>query len=263
VSRQRKPLRLALIQMRVEGGSPAANLRRAEEMIASAAGNGADVVLLPEAMDLGWLHPPPDTDVFEMPDGDTCGRLCRAAADNRLYVCSGLVETAGGRRFNTAILVDPSGEVVLTHRKINKLAEEDALYGTGGRLSVCETEFGTWGLMICSDAFAEGQVLSRSLGEMGADLILSPCSWAVPADHDNTKDPYGKTWLDCYSPVAKDFSIWIAGASNVGWIRAGPWAGRKGIGCSLVVGPDGTAAASGPYGVDAETILYAPVAPSE
>ena len=110
--------------------------------------------------------------------------------------------------------------------------------------------------MICADAFARGQVVSRTLGLMGADIILSPCAWAVPADHDNAKEPYGQLWLDNYCPVARDFRLWIVGVSNVGRLDDGPWKGRKCIGCSLVVGPDGGKVLMGPYGAGAEAMLY-------
>ena len=62
-----------------------------------------------------------------------------------------------------------------------------------------------------------------------------------------------------YSPVARDFRLWIAGVSNVGWLDDGPWKGRKCIGCSLLIGPDGRKVLMGPYGADAETILYADI----
>jgi len=54
--------------------------------------------------------------------------------------------------------------------------------------------------MICADAFAKDHVLSRSLGYMGADIIISPCAWAVPADHDNLKTPYHRhiKWFSAY-----------------------------------------------------------------
>jgi predicted amidohydrolase len=110
--------------------------------------------------------------------------------------------------------------------------------------------------MICADAFARGQVISRALGWMGADIILSPCAWAVPSDHENQREPYGKLWLDNYQPVARDFRIWIAGVSNVGWLTEGPWKGRKCIGCSLLINPDGEAVLTGPYGPEAEVVLY-------
>ena len=91
---------------------------------------------------------------------------------------------------------------------------------------------------------------------MGAEVILSPSAWAVSANHDNKKDPYGQLWRDNYQPVAKKFGLWIAGASNVGKIVSGPWRGRKCIGCSLVVGPKGQVVVQGPYGESAEAIIY-------
>lgn len=247
--------KLALVQMRVEGGAKEANLSRAERFIAQAAGDGAQIVLLPEALDLGWTHRSARTAAGEIPHGEACARLCAAAKRHAVHVCAGLIERAGEARFNAAVLIDPRGEVLLRHRKINELDIAHDLYAVGDRLGVAHTALGPLGLMICADAFASGQVVSRTLGLMGAKLILSPCAWATPGDHDNMREPYGQLWLDHYGPVARDFRLWIAGCSNVGWINDGPWNGRKCIGCSLVMGPDGKPALRGPYGVDAETVL--------
>ena len=115
--------------------------------------------------------------------------------------------------------------------------------------------------MICADAFAPGEVISRALALMGAQLIVSPCAWAVPADHDQTREPYGALWRDCYGRVAREHGVWIAGASNVGPVTAGAWAGRKCIGCSLVVGPDGEPVATGPYGENADALLVVEITP--
>jgi len=96
---------------------------------------------------------------------------------------------------------------------------------------------------------------------MGADVILSPSAWAVPTDHDNAKAPYGQEWRECYVPVAREFGLWVVGVSNVGPITGGPWAGRRCIGCSLVIGPGGREVIQGPYGEDAETVLHVDVQP--
>ena len=242
--------------MLVEGGRKEANLRRAVERITAAAGRGSQVIVLPEAMPLGWTHSSALTDADEIPDGESCAKLREAASRNRVYVCAGLIERAGKSVFNAAVLIDPRGEVILHHRKLNELEIGHASYAQGDRLAVAHTPLGTIGVMICADAFARDQIVSRALGLMGAQIILSPCAWAVPADHDNGKEPYGQLWLDNYCPVARDFRMWIAGASNVGWLTDGPWKGRKCIGCSLVVGPDGKQALMGPYGHDAEAVLY-------
>ncbi len=252
--------KLALIQMRVEGGAKEANLARAERFISEAAAAGAQCVLLPEALNLGWTHGSALTHADEIPDGETCTRLRGAAQRHAVHVCAGLVERAGELRFNSAVLIDPAGAVQIHHRKLNELDFARALYAGGDRLRVAHTPFGPIGVMICADGFAPGQVVSRTLGLMGAKVILSPCAWAVPASHDNVREPYGRIWLDNYSPVARDFRLWIAGCSNVGLINDGPWRGRNCIGCSLVMGPEGEPVLRGPYGVGAETILYVDVA---
>jgi predicted amidohydrolase len=247
--------------MTVKGGEPDLNLSVAEKRIAEASAQGAQVVLLPEAMDLGWTHPSALTLAEPLPDGRPCKRLRSAARRHRVYVCAGLVERDGDRVYNSAVLIGPDGGVLLRHRKINELDIGHPFYALGDRLNVCRTDLCTFGLFICADATAAGGVLARSLGYMGADVILSPAAWAVPADHDNARDPYGATWTDAYGPPARDFSIWIAGASNVGPLSDGPWKGWNAIGCSLVMDPEGRVRLQGPYGAKADTVLYVEIAP--
>ena len=247
--------KLALAQMRVVPGQRGENLRVAVENIATAAKAGAAIVLLPEALDCGWCHSSALTDAGSIPDGKSCQHLREAARTHHIHVCAGLIERAGDQLFNSAVLISPEGEVLLHHRKINELAMAHHLYACGDRLAVAHTPLGTIGLMICADGFAPNLAISRSLGLMGAQIILSPCAWAVPPDHDNAREPYGRLWLDSYGPVAKEFGLWIAGASNVGLVSEGEWSGHPCIGCSLVMNPDGKPALRGPYGVDADALL--------
>jgi predicted amidohydrolase len=251
---------LALLQMEVVGGDKERNLRRAEALLAEAAGRGAQFALLPEAMDLGWTDPSCLREAEPIPAGGPCCRLAAAARAHRLYVCAGLTERDEERVYNAAVIIDPSGRVILKHRKLNELEIGHPYYAQGDRLNVCHTPLGTLGLLICADGFARDRVPAQALGYMGADLILSPSSWAVDANHDNRSDPYGALWRASYTSVARDFAVWIAGVSNVGWITGGPWQGKQCIGCSLVVGPGGKEVLQGPYGVTAETILYVDVA---
>ena len=253
--------KLALVQMKVIGGDRKANLNHAREMIDEAASNNADVILLPEAMDLGWTDPSALTEAQPIPDGQTSQLLIAMAKKHGVFICSGLIEKAGDKVYNSAIIVDPGGKIILNHRKINELDIGHPYYALGDKLNVCQTPYGTFGLLICADANTQNHVLTRSLAYMGADVILSPSSWAMPPDHDNAKDPYGSTWENAYMPVAKDFELWIASSSNVGTMTAGPWKDWNGIGCSLVIDPKGEIAVKGPYGADADTILYVDVVP--
>jgi len=230
-------LKLAMIQMRVAPGDKAQNLRHAGQLTETAAMQGARVVVLPEAMTTGWTDSLTSQLADEIPTGETCRFLGQLAAKHRLFLCSGIVERNEDRVFNSAVLLGPDGRLLLHHRKIYELEIGHGCYAQGDRLSVAQTPLGCMGVMICADAFAPGQVISRTLGLMGAEIILSPCAWAVPPEHDNAKEPYGQLWRDNYSPVARDFRMWIAGVSNVGPITSGPWAGRWCIGCSMLVGP--------------------------
>lgn len=254
-----RPFKLALAQMAVHGGRREENLRRATDHIAAAARAGAELVLLPEALDCGWCHPSALTEAGTLPDGDACRRLREAAQAHGLHVCAGLVEREQDRLFNSAVLISPEGEVLLHHRKINELSLAHHLYACGDRLAVAHTPLGTLGLMICADGFVPGQTLSRSLALMGAELILSPCAWAVPPDHDNQRDPYGGLWQHHYGIVAREAGLWIAGVSNVAPILEGDWAGHRCIGCSLVVNAVGEPVLRGPY--EEEALLLVEVEP--
>lgn len=253
--------KLALVQMRVEGGAKARNLQRALQRIDMAVEDGAELVLLPEALDLGWTHDSARIEAEPIPGGIPFRQLSNAARVHAVHVCAGLTERAGDKVFNAAVLIGPEGQLLLHHRKLNELEIGHSCYDQGDRLAVAHTSLGTIGVMICADAFAPGQIVGRTLGLMGADVILSPAAWAVPADHDQAKQAYGQLWLDNYCPVAGRFWVWIAAVSNVGQINSGPWSGRKCIGCSLVVGPDGRQVLMGPYGEDAEAVIHVNVTP--
>src|SRR5262245_11422626 len=101
--------KLAMAQMMVEAGKPDANLDSATARIAEAANKGAQIVLLPEAMDLGWTDPSAKTMAYEIPDGKTCRQLRDAAAKNNIYVCAGIIEKDGDKTYNAAVIIDPTG----------------------------------------------------------------------------------------------------------------------------------------------------------
>jgi predicted amidohydrolase len=246
--------RLAMAQTLVEGGKPAANLDRAVAAIRRAADLGCRVVVLPECLDIGWTHPSA-RDLAQPIPGPHFDRLARAAKEAKVYVAAGLVERAGSQLFNSAVLIAANGDLVLHHRKINELDIALDLYSVGDRIGVAHTDLGTYGLNICADNFADSLAISHVLCRMGAQVILSPSAWAVDADHDNQREPYGKLWLDSYTELARLYDVTVVGVSNVGWITGGPWKGRKCIGSSLAVGPGGAVLARGPCGEAAEAVI--------
>jgi predicted amidohydrolase len=247
-------VRIGLGQILVEGGRAGANIARAVAMVRRAAEAECQIVVLPECLDAGWTHPAA-VELAEPIPGRTSDALASAAAAHSMYLVAGLTEREGDRIYNAAVLIGPEGRILLQHRKLNELDIAHSLYANGDRLGVAHTPLGTLGVTICADNFPESLVFGHALARMGCQLLLSPCAWAVDADHDNGREPYGDLWRRAYSELARLYDMPVIGVSNVGWLDAGPWRGRKCIGCSLAVGAGGTVLAQGPYGEAAQALV--------
>jgi len=250
--------KVAMGQMLVEAGKAEANLQRATRMIEDAAEQGCSVIVLPECLDLGWANPAADELAQPIP-GAFSDVLCQTARESQIYVVGGLTERAAERIYNAGLLISDDGQILLKHRKINILAEVEGIYSVGNSLAVAATPIGAIGVDICADNFPNSLALGHTLARMGAQILLSPSAWAVEAEHDNAKEPYGVLWKESYTTLAKLYDMTVVGVSNVGWINAGPWKGRKCIGCSFAVGPHGEVLAQAPYGETAECLMAAPI----
>jgi len=227
--------------------------------ISEAKSLSCDIIVLPECLDVGWTYPQARQEARPVP-GEYSAVLAAEATRQNMYVVAGLTERAEtGAVYNTAVLISPQGSVVSRHRKINELSIAHHLYDTGDRLSVAQTSKGVIGLSVCADNYPTSLVFGHSLGRMGAQMLLSPCAWAVDGDHDNVANPYGGMWLEAYTTLARLYGMAVVGVSCVGWMNEGPWKGRKCIGNSLAVGPEGEVLARGPYGETAEAVLVAEV----
>lgn len=238
-------IKVGMGQLLVEGGEPERNLIRACEMIKQASEKGCNLILLPECLDFAWTHPSAKTDAKTIP-GPYSDRLCGYAKKFNIYVCAGLTEKSGDRIFNSAILINTKGEILLKYHKINLLVVEQDFYSVGMHLSLVETPLGIFGVNICSDNYIDALEIGHTLARMGAQIILSPSSWTVDYFYTESKDPYGEKWLRPFHTLASLHNLVIISATSVGYIVGGPYEGKKMVGCSLAVGREGIIA-QGPY----------------
>lgn len=234
----KKQVKIGMGQLLVEGGEPNRNLDRAGKMIEEAAQKNCEIVLLPEVLDLGWTHPSALGESEPIP-GPRSDRLCDYARAYSLYLCAGLTEKLGGRQYNTAILVNPAGDIILKYHKINLLTVEQPFYSVGQNLSVVDTPLGKIGVNVCADNYMDGLPIGHTLARMGAQLILSPSSWTVDYSVDETQDPYKEKWIKPYTILASLYDLVIVGTTSVGYIVGGPYEGKKMVGCSLAVDKKG------------------------
>jgi predicted amidohydrolase len=198
-----------MAQILVEGGQPEANLDRAVGRVQEAAAQGCRLVVLPECMDLGWTDPSARTLAQPIP-GPYSDRLARAARGEDIFV-AGLVERSGERLFNAGVLIDPSGKILLVHRKINELDLAHDLYSIGDRLGMAQTPLGTLAVNICADNFIGVSNVGRlTCGPWKGRKVIG-CSLAVgPGGTILAEGPYGDdaealviVEIDPRPPIAK------------------------------------------------------------
>jgi predicted amidohydrolase len=227
-------IKIAMAQLLVEGGEPERNLDRAKKLIEKAIAQKADIVLLPETLDLAWTHPSILNEAEAIP-GNRSDFFCAIAKEHQIYICLGLTELDNNKRYNTAILIDDMGNILHKHRKINLLEVEFPFYEAGNSLAVVATKFGNIGINICADNYIESIHLAKSLAHMNAQIILSPSSWTVEHYITEEMNPYEDKWIKPLSTIAKQYEIPFISTTSVGYIVGGPYEGKKMIGCSLAV----------------------------
>ena len=187
-------MRVACIQLDVEGGAVATNVDRAIDRVRTAAADGADLVVLPELFDVGYFAFDAYGRAAESVAGDRLRRFAETAAAADVAVLAGTVvedlaaSTADGvdtpatsGLANTAVLFDAAGDRRLVYRKHHLFgygSEETERMVPGDRVPVVDVAGVTVGVTTCYDLrFPE---LYRRLVDDGVECVLVPSAWPYP-----------------------------------------------------------------------------------
>lgn len=180
-------IRIALIQLKVAVPKQKA-LKNAVDLIRIAnKEKGANVVVLPESFNCPYSERNFMANAEEVPQGETCQALSKAARDFGVYVVGGsIVEKCCGKLYNTCTVWGPDGELVAKHREVHlcntnipgKLEIEESKVFTAGdsytTFCVGETKIG---LGICWDMrFPE---FANAYCKKGCDLLIYPAVYDV------------------------------------------------------------------------------------
>ena len=155
-----------------EGKLPREKCEQFAPLIAEAAKQKADFVVLPETLtyfgsgrtyaDCAEPIPGPSTEYF--------GQL---AKKHNLYIVAGLIERDRHLIYNVAVLIGPDGDVVGKYRKVClPRGEIEGGVTPGKDYPVFDTRFGKVGMMVCYDGFFPE--VARELSNAGAEVIAWP-----------------------------------------------------------------------------------------
>jgi predicted amidohydrolase len=156
------------------GFKPGLPLQQIADLVDQEGARGADIIALPET-----CRGQNDTSQESL-DGPTVSALTRLASTHRTYIVCPIDRRAGGRRFNSAVLIDRRGQIAAIYDKMYPFYKEFAQHPgvqPGQAVTVCATDFGRVGLAICFDV--NWAPLWQRLSDFGAELVIWPSAYSA------------------------------------------------------------------------------------
>jgi deaminated glutathione amidase len=243
-------IRVACVQL-TSRDDKAANLERAERLVARAAAAGADVVVLPEKWNAIGSAETYLEAAESLEGGESVEAMAGWARRHGIALVGGsIAERREGREklSNTSLVFNPEGEVVAVYRKIHlfdvevggHVYLESEVEEPGEEPVVAEAADWPIGLSVCYDVrFPE---LYRILALEGAHLVTVPAHFTLYTGKDH--------WHVLLRARAVENQYFVAAAAQFGETRPG----RPSYGRSLIVDPWGIVLAEAP---DEETVIWA------
>ena len=239
--------RVAVCQLRIDIDDPAGNVRAVQDAVATAAGPGAELVVLPELVTSGYVF----ADLAEAlrraepVDGPTVGLLTRLSAEHQIVLVAGFCERSDGDRpFNSLAVVD-HGQLLAVYRKTHLWGTEKAMFAVGReRAPVVQTSVGSVAAMICYDL--EFPEMVRDVALRGAQIVVAPSNWPLNSPPAGERAP---EVVKAQASAAVN-RVFVVVADRVGAERGVEW-----IGGSLVCDVEGYPVAGPAQGE--ETMLVA------
>ncbi|MEM3536957.1 MAG: nitrilase-related carbon-nitrogen hydrolase, partial [Candidatus Korarchaeum sp.] len=164
--------RIGFVQTNPEFGMVERNVRRAIELASNVE---ADLLVFPELFNTGYLFLSREEvmKLSEDTDGFTVRSMSAFSAEHSTAVIAGFAEREGDRVYNSAVVIDESGDLRGVYRKTHLFFEEKLLFDPGDTgFRVFELAGMRVGVMICFDwVFPES---ARTLALLGAQVIAHP-----------------------------------------------------------------------------------------
>lgn len=244
-----KIVRVACVQMEPEISATKKNVAVSVGRIKEAAAAGAQLIVLPELCNTGYVFRDRDEAMAlaePVPSGPTCDAWSAIAAKLGLHLVAGISERDGEDLFNSAVVIGPDGYLA-TYRKVHLWDKENLIFKPGNLgFPVVDTPVGKIGTFICYDTwFAESY---RLCAVQGADIICLPTNWVPIPGQDPSREAMAN--ILCMASAHTN-GVFVAAADRVGEERGQPF-----IGQSLIVNHTGWPI-GGPATYDEEEIIYA------
>lgn len=154
-------VRVAIVQMESKDGDVSGNLAKVEAHIATAKDAGAQIVVLPELVDAGFgsivrAKSGGAAAAFPIP-GSTSDQLGAMAKKHGVWLCTAILEAVPGGGYDSIVLIDSSGQIVLRQRKAfvyPLFGGVPTFSGDFHDMETVESPWGRIGVLNCAEAYS-------------------------------------------------------------------------------------------------------------
>jgi predicted amidohydrolase len=171
-------MNVSLVVHRV-GADAAKNIERMDLAVTQSAKAGAHLVLFSEAATTGLIlnhDPRHDLMLGEPVPGPAVAHFADLAKSSRIHIAFGILERDGAALYDTAVLVGPSGDLLLKYRRIDPAwhdqISDSRLYREGTDCTAVDTPIGRFAFAICGDLFND--TVAEQVREQHPTYLLMP-----------------------------------------------------------------------------------------
>jgi len=171
-------MNVSLVVHRV-GPDTARNIEQMNLAVTQSAKAGAHLVLFSEAATTGLIlnnDPKHDLMLGEPVPGPAVQHFAELAKTNHIHVAFGILERDGAALYDAAVLVGPSGDLLLKYRRMDRhwhdSCGESRLYREGVECPAVDTPIGRFAFAICGDLFNDA--VADQVREQHPSYLLMP-----------------------------------------------------------------------------------------
>jgi predicted amidohydrolase len=201
-------VKVAVVQLQ---STDVGNFEKIKSLTMQAKSKGAQLVIFPESSVFGWLNPDVFTQAEPIP-GKFSSQFADIAVSENIWIAAGLAEKGPKAgvgslpnayyAYDSGILVNPQGELIIHHRKNNvlknafnpedckKILNQDQCNYIEGPISdvtTVQTPFGKTSLLVCADAYIPGEynpgTAIKALKELDPEFVIVP--WGITAGSES------------------------------------------------------------------------------
>ena len=227
---------VAAIQMQMVA-EVSENIRKAEKLVREAAGQGAQVILLPELFERPYFCQQRQYEFYDyamsLEDNPAVQHFQAIARELAVVMPISFYEKDGTRLFNSIAMLDADGSVLGVYRKTHIPDDhyyQEKFYFTPGNtgFKVWATRYGSIGVGICWDQwFPEA---ARAMALQGAEMLLYPTAIGSEPILDTDSMPH---WRRCMQGHAGSNLMPVIAANRVGVEKVEPCEENGGQSSSL------------------------------